>query len=816
MRRFLPGALAGARLVLAVVVVFLQGVRAAPPAVPAPGDDSPLTPARYGELLIGELGCASCHARPPVSTGAGAPPYPDRAAPDLSAAGWRVAPEFMERFIADPAAAHPGTVMPGMLARFDSETRRDAARALTHFLVSISDRSFRREPIASATAAFPDIAVAGREIYESVGCVACHGSADGPSNQPGSTPERSLAHVSDKYSRASLSEFLFQPLRVRPSGRMPDMALTRAEADAIAAHLMGDADADAGSDADMERHVETLIPDPILVARGARLYEQLNCAACHALEGIPAPRAKRGRDLAELNGEGGCLAADDPSTPRYDLSSVQVRAIRAALAGPDRVATDRSRVDATMYAFNCVLCHVRDDYGGVSRAIDPFFTTSEPELGNEARIPPPLTGIGAKLKPAWIRNVLFDGGGIRPYMRTRMPRFGEANLRHLPDLFARVDAVEPMTIPDYAGEERKRMREAGHLLTGDQGLNCVACHNFNGVDSPGFKGMDLTALYDRLTPGWFYHYMLDPGRFRPGTVMPDYWPGGVAARTDILGGDTDLQIKAIWHFLSLGRSARQPSGIRTEGFKLVVTDRTRTYRGRSRIAGYRGIAVGHPGGVNFAFNAQNGSLTGVWLGDFVSVGWQGQGAGDFNPLSRPITFAQDLAFYELPDENEPWPLRPRTDRDNPVNPDPLYPRQHGYQFKGYSLDDRGIPAFLYRIGKIDVEDRIVPDPSTHPARLVRTFTFTRGSKLKPDSDRIRPPSGTLYFRALTGDIERVSDRVFRERGRDIQVIVPPTEILVRPISGGDPDDEPGEELLLRFAIPSGQSTARVIYEWSRK
>ena len=45
----------------------------------------------------------------------------------------------------------------------------------------------------------------------------------------------------------------------------------------------------------------------------------------------------------------------------------------------------------TMTAFNCIACHARDDYGGVPADRNLLFTTSEKDLGEEARIPPPLS-----------------------------------------------------------------------------------------------------------------------------------------------------------------------------------------------------------------------------------------------------------------------------------------------------------------------------------------------------------------------------------------------------------------------------------------
>jgi hypothetical protein len=257
-------------------------------------------------------------------------------------------------------------------------------------------------------------------------------------------------------------------------------------------------------------------------------------------------------------------------------------------------------------------------------------------------------------------------------MFTRMPQFGEANLRHLPDMFARVDTVKAVEFAVPKKERERELRTAGHQLVGDKGLNCITCHNFNGKASPGFKGIDLTTTNERLKPSWFHHFMRDPAAYRRGITMPTYWPGGKAVRTDILNGDTDSQIEAMWYFLSLGTSANDPSGIRSVDTKLRVTDKTQTYRGRSGIAGYRGIAVGFPGGLNYAFNAETGTLSGLWRGDFINVGRGGQGSGGFNPAARAVTLAQDVSFCELPDEKAPWPALPAQSR---ISVQGLFPRR---------------------------------------------------------------------------------------------------------------------------------------------
>ena len=400
-----------------------------------------------------------------------------------------------------------------------------------------------------------------------------------------------------------------------------------------------------------------------------------------------------------------------------------------------------------------------------------------------------------------MKKVLFDGESVRPAMFTHMPQYGEPNLRHLPDLFARLDKVEPFefSLPNSESEnekERKRaneLRDAGRHLLGNKSLNCVACHNFNGK-SPQNNGLELMTSYQRLKPSWFYHFLRDPNAYRPRTVMPVAWPGGKAVDPTVLHGDTDRQIEAIWYFLSLGTSAPTPAGIDAAETKLDVTDATRTYRGRSSVAGFRGIAVGFPEKLSYAFNAETGTLSAIWRGDFVRVDRGGQGSGGFHPASPSALLAQDVSFFALPDEQTPWPLRPVMTKEQPVNPDPLYPKNRGYQFKGYYLDDASIPTFMYRSGSIEIEDRSTPGSGGDKGRLLRNLTFNS------------PSVQTIWFRALTGKIETESKQRFKTR--ELRLSIPELPTLLRPTSNA----KIGSELLLRLDISKGKSKLSFTYE----
>ena len=693
--------------------------------------------------------------------------------------------------------------MPDVLASRPEGERDQIAEALTHFLVAQSPTKFpaeAREPI--------DIQQ-GKSLYHTVGCVACHGpkepttvvkkrndEEDEDEDKSGAAKKAikpiavPLGHVAAKYGAKSLGEFLFQPLRIRASGRMPDMKLTPAESLAIAGYLTGE----------QLQQATALVSQEPLVMLGKKYFQELNCAACHSLPGITAAPLIGSLKTADLTR--GCLSGTSVRSPRFHLADAQVTAMVTSLREEPQADSDQVVAAKTLTAFNCIACHIRDDFGGVHETHNPFFAGSEQKLGDDGRIPPPLTLVGAKLQPAWMKKVLFDGESVRHYMATRMPQYGTANLRHLPDVLSRLDVMRSteMKIPSPESrsqserEQEKLMRAAGRELLGDKGLNCIACHDFNGKASPGNQGIDLLTTSQRLQPEWFDSYLRNPGAFRPRTVMPSAWTNGVAAHKTILDGNTDRQIEAIWYYLSLGTSAADPSGIRAVSTKLTVDGQAITYRGRSRVAGFRGIAVGLPEKLSYTFNAETGTLSAIWQGDFIGVNRSGQGSGDFHPADEPITLAQDVSFVRLADEDAPWPMLPVMTKDARTNPNPLYPKNVGYQFRGYYLCESSIPTFMYRSGTIEIEDRSAATGDETQRRLMRVLQFES------------PMPQSVWFRVLTGDVIRESEHVFRS-GR-LRLTVPKSETKLRSIS-----DEPRRsELLLRLQLPQGKSTLEILYE----
>ena len=376
-------------LLIAVLLGSLSSF-AGDPAIPG---DHPLTQAQAGSVLIAQLRCSACHA------GVQQASELEKKAPELAEVGARISPEYLRRFLASPSEAHPGTTMPDMLVSRSAAERQAIAEALTHFLVS---QTTREVPIKSPEPA--DLKL-GKELYHSIGCVACHGPkepslgmqlgseadedgdeedneaktgggtadgvaadgvATGGEDEGGSAAraskrtvkpmEVSLGHVASKYSVESLSEFLFHPLQVRSSGLMPDMKLSASESQAIAGYLVGEQGAG----------FTPLVPEGALIEAGRKYFQSLNCAACHAIPGMQAAEAVgtlKGGDLGE-----GCLSMssvkkEGDRSLRFNLEEQQVAAIRAAIEEKSKVdSVVDSKVDsATADARGCEVATELDE-----------------------------------------------------------------------------------------------------------------------------------------------------------------------------------------------------------------------------------------------------------------------------------------------------------------------------------------------------------------------------------------------------------------------------------------------------------------------
>ncbi|NBV21599.1 MAG: hypothetical protein EBS05_06700 [Proteobacteria bacterium] len=523
---------------------------------------------------------------------------------------------------------------------------------------------------------------------------------------------------------------------------------------------------------------EPLKVDAGLAARGREQFCKLGCANCHEDLRVPAKAATA---WAKLNPNQGCLSGTAGPWPRFDLSAEQRGWITKALPRAEQPQLDNAQqINKTLATFNCIACHERSGLGGIAPERNAIFTGTQPALGDQGRLPPPLTHVGAKVQPQWIAEVLLRGKRQRGYLDAAMPQFGEAQVGHLVDLFGKVDKLETSPIPKVANLSESKA--AGHEMIGTAGLSCIVCHEFNGQKSGEVSALDLVYVTERLQKNWFHLYLRQPARFHPTVIMPSYWPDGKSLRPNLLGGDVAQQIEALWVYLEDGIRVKKPMGLSRQSSELRVSDVTEICRGRSSI-GYRGIGVGYPERISLAFDSEEMALRQLWKGEFANVD-----LGSFQPRGTDqIAFPPGIPFHRLKSLEDNWPYKGKTSY--------AFPQDHGYQFRGYHLDAQRRPTFHYLYGDIAVEDYFEDvrdkDGKTYFKRILR---FDAPSEPTP-----------FYFRAATGkNITTQSERSFGIAQLQLR-ITSEHKGIVREGNAG--------EVLIPLTLPKGRSTLTLEYQW---
>ena len=722
-------------IILTALPFTTSGASAEPPFIGGLARHEKASPKLSGAVLISELSCAACHATTRADLAA-------KPGPDLSAVGARAHGAHLREFIANPAATKPGTTMPDVLGHLPAAERTAAADALAHYLATLG------EAAPTFTRPSPQAVERGRKLYHSVGCVACH-SPETP--LASSVP---LGPVAEKYSVASLAKFLEDPLAVRPGGRMPDAKLDHFEAVDIASYLLRDQAAPPPA----------FRPDLQLAARGKVLFTQHRCDACHTVDG---PRSRPTfAALDQVRPERGCLSAQPGAWPQYALSDSQRTAVRAALAPQAASLSVAENVELSLTRLNCLACHQRGELGGVPANRHAHFTGRDENLGDQGRLPPSLTGVGAKLKRDWLREVVVNGASARPYLNTRMPKFGAANAEPLAHWLKQLDPLPPAEFTRVATHDKPH--EVGRELAGSKALNCIACHTFREKSAAPLRALDLTTMTERLEENWFHHFLAHPQRFSPLTIMPGFWPDGKSPLPEVLGGDPGQQRNALWQYLERGPEAREPQGLVLEPLVVAVTNEAVIIRRAFPGIGKRGIGVGYPGGINLSFDAGQLRLGSIWSGGFIEASslWRGQGSGQARILGKDtVTFPTGPAFAVLTSPEAAWPALDATPRPSPNS------------FMGYTLDAQQRPTLRYSVDGFSVEDFFIERRDTGGRVFMeRTLKFSAA------------PPAAMHFRVAADKIiEPRSAHEFKV-GKNLRVRLPSAPMLR--------DAGEGKELLL--------------------
>ena len=568
-----------------------------------------------GAVLYSELGCANCHST--------ASPIPERKGPVLTNVSKRLNRDWVRSFLENPEKAQPGTTMPHVLDTIPEESHKVATDDILAWLKSLETKTNFNPPRHGNAAN-------GKQLFENKGCAACH------------TDGSKLPDFPAKTSYSVLNSILGKLDNYRTDGRMPHFPLNQYESADIAAYLFKL----EGSDPRLTPSLPSWPKGtPEQVTRGKALAGALGCANCHDLKGVDK------LDKSPLlNSETPIQNLAKPHL-QYKLDDNQRNSIAAFLSS----APLKASPEITMTALNCYACHSRDGKGGPKNETNAFFE-GDSGLGDSGRIPPPLSGIGHKLQPEWMEKIFHGENKVRPYLKTQMPHY-KSQAKFLTQMFQDADAK--------ASNPLAKETDSGYKLLGVRGgYNCITCHNWGDRKSLGIQALDIKSSTRRLRPEWFREYLINPAGYRPGTLMPAFWPNGKASIQDIHGGDTEKQIAAIWH--AIKESKALPEGFpdqTSQRYELIPKDQPIVQRAFFRGIGTKAIMVGFPGGINLGYDSANAQPKLLWRGRFMDA---------YNTW-----FVRKFPF-EVPMEKRVH----------------HFPHAKGGHYKGFELEEDGFVTFL--------------------------------------------------------------------------------------------------------------------------
>jgi cbb3-type cytochrome oxidase cytochrome c subunit len=454
------------------------------------------------------------------------------------------------------------------------------------------------------------------------------------------------------------------------------------------------------------------------------------------------------KPLANLNAAApkGCLSEQSSGlSPRFALDARQREAVRTALVrmqkvGPSKTAAGplaaAERIDLTMNALNCYACHIRGAKGGPAAERANYFGYQiVVDFGQEGRLPPPLSDVGAKLTQKGFDDMLLAGQKYRTYMATRMPQFGRQNVSALPAEFSEADYGK---VPAHEPKFSARLAEDGRTLVDKTHLACINCHAWGPYRLPGAEGLDLLKVKERLQPSWFHALIKNPSEVRPGTRMPAPFPSGKSFFPQLLAGDVDAQIDALWAYITAGERVGIPRGINPQSTdEIVIGEEPVVFRTFMNGIGAHAIAVGFRQRTHMVFDADRIKTAAAWTGDFVSThgAWEGRG-GNYAHIDGKGTlkFPAGPAFARLGSSIAPWP----TDPPKPTDKNQIRSSRapEGWRFRGYRYTAERLPVFRYDIGPIHVEEIPSTEIVEHGAFLARRFELKADEAVSDLSFRV--------------------------------------------------------------------------------
>lgn len=261
-----------------------------------------------------------------------------------------------------------------------------------------------------------------------------------------------------------------------------------------------------------------------------------------------------------------------------------------------------------------------------------------------------------------------------------------------------------------------------------------------------------------------------------------------------------------WVYLSAQKSNRKAQKAPPKPMLLTAAPgEAITHRAFLPNANPRAIGVGYPGRVNMTWDADVMNLAYLWRGGFMDVAghWNGRGSGSKPAGFDQVKTAAGLPIQVLESLDEPWEDDPKStikyerDKADPKKEISYVSKHPDYRFKGYRLDEKRFPTFLYQYRDLAIADR------SESALIDDSEALVRRVSLEGEAE------DHTYFRvASTGPLE-IDESGWYDIGGQMMLRLEGAEPVVR--DGGNGSKEllaavkGGTELVLtyRWVTPIG-------------
>jgi hypothetical protein len=198
----------------------------------------------------------------------------------------------------------------------------------------------------------------------------------------------------------------------------------------------------------------------------------------------------------------------------------------------------------------------------------------------------------------------------------------------------------------------------------------------------------------------------------------------------------------------------------------------------------RAIGVGYDGGVNLAFSADTMALELIWTGKFMDGArhWINRGQGNQPPAGdKLLKVSKGPAFSILESQTTAWPEE-YSEGMKPV-------------FRGYQLNEKQEPTFLYTLGELELAD--------FPAPVAGKQSFVRTIKI---SSPVNGPEN-LSFRASVGwPVQELASHRYDVGGQAV--------LEISEAGTGQPYVRSGDELIVPVVLKKGENTITLTYTWN--